>query len=32
VLRRGAVLVDGEQWLGRAGSGAFVRRGPGAIL
>ena len=32
VLRRGELLVDGEQWLGRAGSGAFVRRGPGVIL
>jgi dihydropyrimidinase len=32
VLRRGEVLVDGEQWLGRAGSGAFIRRSTGMIL
>jgi dihydropyrimidinase len=32
VLRRGELLVDGKQWLGRAGSGTFVRRSPGGVL
>jgi dihydropyrimidinase len=27
VLLRGELIVDGEQWLGRAGSGAYVPRG-----
>src|SRR3989304_3639657 len=33
VFRRGELLVDGEQWLGRAGSGSFVpRRAHAAII
>jgi dihydropyrimidinase len=27
VFLRGALIVDGEQWLGRPGAGRFVRRG-----
>ena len=26
VVRRGELLVDGDQWLGKAGSGRFIRR------
>ena len=26
VFRRGELLVDGDQWLGKAGSGRFIRR------
>jgi dihydropyrimidinase len=32
VLRRGKLLVDGEQWLGRAGSGMFIRRSTGMVI
>jgi dihydropyrimidinase len=32
VLRRGELIVDGDQWLGRAGSGEFVRRRPHAAV
>ena len=32
VLRRGELLVDGEQWLGRAGSGTFIRRSTGMLI
>jgi len=28
VLSRGTVIIDGEQWLGRAGHGRFLRRQP----
>ena len=32
VLRRGELLVDGAQWLGRAGSGVFIKRSPGTVM
>lgn len=32
VFRRGELLVDGARWLGRAGSGLFIRRSPGMII
>ncbi len=32
VLRRGELLVDGAQWLGRAGSGSFIRRSTGMVI
>jgi len=32
VFLRGALIVDGERWLGRRGMGRFLRRGPGQVL
>ena len=32
VLSHGKVIVDGEQWLGRAGDGRFVKRQRSAFL
>jgi len=32
VFLRGKLIVDREKWLGQAGGGQFVKRGPGAIL
>lgn len=32
VFARGELIVDGETWLGRAGSGRFIPRGPSALL
>ncbi len=32
VFLRGKLIVDGEQWLGKAGDGQFLKRGVGAIL
>ena len=32
VWLRGALIVDGERWLGRAGQGRFLRRLPHALL
>jgi dihydropyrimidinase len=30
VFLRGKLIVDGEQWLGKAGDGQFLKRAPGA--
>jgi dihydropyrimidinase len=32
VFLRGQCIVDGEKWLGRAGMGQFVKRGPSGAL
>ncbi len=32
VFLRGKMIVDGEQWLGKRGSGQFLKRGMGEIL
>ena len=32
VFLRGQKIVDGENWLGKAGQGKFFRRGRGVIL
>jgi dihydropyrimidinase len=32
VFLRGTMIVDGDQWLGRAGMGRFLHRNPGSIL
>jgi dihydropyrimidinase len=32
VFLRGAVIVDGERWLGKAGMGRYLIRNPGTIL
>jgi dihydropyrimidinase len=33
VLSRGKVIVDGEEWLGSAGDGRFLKRSPtGSLL
>lgn len=32
VFLRGQLIVDGEQWLGKAGNGKFLKRGEGMIL
>ena len=33
VLSRGKVIVDGDEWLGAAGDGRFLKRSPtGAVL
>jgi len=32
VLLRGALIVDGDQWLGKAGMGRYLARSPGIIL
>ncbi len=32
VFLRGKMIVDGEQWLGKAGDGQFLKRGEGEIL
>jgi dihydropyrimidinase len=32
VFLRGKLIVDGEQWLGKAGNGQFLKRGEGEIL
>jgi dihydropyrimidinase len=32
VFLRGNLIVDGEQWLGKAGMGQFLRREPGAQI
>ncbi len=32
VLSRGKVIVDGDQWLGKAGDGRFVKRQRSAVL
>ncbi|NWG32970.1 MAG: dihydropyrimidinase [Chloroflexi bacterium] len=32
VFLRGQLIVDGEQWLGKAGDGQFLKRGEGRVL
>lgn len=32
VFLRGAIIVDGDQWLGKAGMGRFLFRNPGTII
>jgi dihydropyrimidinase len=32
VYRRGELLVDGEAWYGRAGSGQYLRRQPAQVI
>ncbi len=32
VFLRGKLIVDGEQWLGKAGDGQFLKRGEGEVL
>ncbi len=32
VLLRGKLIVDGDQWLGHSGGGAFIKRGTGDVL
>jgi dihydropyrimidinase len=32
VFLRGTLIVDGDQWLGKAGLGRFISRAPGTIL
>jgi dihydropyrimidinase len=32
VFLRGTLIVDGDQWLGKAGMGRFIKRAPGSIL
>jgi len=32
VFLRGSLIVDGGKWLGRAGQGKFLKRGPGAAV
>jgi dihydropyrimidinase len=32
VFLRGTLIVDGEQWLGKAGMGRFINRDPGTVL
>ena len=32
VLLRGKLIVDGEQWLGKAGEGQFLKRDEGEVL
>ena len=32
VFLRGKLIVDGERWLGEAGAGQFLRRGPGEFI
>ncbi len=32
VFLRGQLIVDGEQWLGKAGDGQFLKRGEGMVL
>ncbi len=32
VFLRGAMIVDGDQWLGKAGMGRFIYRNPGMVL
>lgn len=32
VFLRGSLIVDGDQWLGKAGTGRFINRNPGTIL
>jgi dihydropyrimidinase len=32
VFLRGKLIVDGEQWLGKAGDGLFLKRGEGEVL
>ncbi len=32
VFLRGQLIVDGEQWLGHAGQGQFLKRQPGEVL
>src|SRR5215510_1075211 len=32
VFLRGKLIVDGEQWLGKAGEGQFLKRGEGEVL
>lgn len=32
VFLRGKLIVDGSHWLGKAGDGQFLRRGPGEVL
>jgi dihydropyrimidinase len=32
VFLRGALIVDGDQWLGKAGMGKYIHRNPGSIL
>lgn len=32
VFLRGKLIVDGENWLGGAGQGQFLKRGPGEVL
>jgi dihydropyrimidinase len=32
VFLRGNLIVDGEQWLGRAGMGNYIYRSPGMVI
>jgi dihydropyrimidinase len=32
VYLRGKLIVDGENWLGKAGEGKFLKRGEGMII
>jgi dihydropyrimidinase len=32
VFLRGRLIVDGEDWLGRAGQGNYIKRHPGEIF
>jgi dihydropyrimidinase len=32
VFLRGFLIVDGEQWLGRAGMGIYLKRGTGEVI
>jgi hypothetical protein len=32
VFLRGKLIVDGEEWLGRAGDGLFLKREEGVFL
>jgi dihydropyrimidinase len=32
VFLRGKLIVDGEQWLGKAGMGRYLRRAPGMTI
>lgn len=32
VFSRGELIVDGERWLGKAGRGRFLKRGPGEFI
>ena len=32
VFLRGQMIVDGKNWLGKAGKGNFIKRNPGEIL
>lgn len=32
VYLRGQLIVDGERWLGKAGGGRYLQRGPGEFI